>query len=560
MNLKSLLAAVCAAALCAGSAGTSAEPLASPWRFSGKNLSNTGKQNRTSGIDRENVRNLEVKWAVDLDGTIPATAAVENGAVYIPDSGGSLHRLDAATGATVWSSKVSDYTGIEGDFARVTPAIWRDILVIGNQAGRNNSARVEGMGGAQVVGVNKADGTLAWSTEVDAHPRAVITASPVVYRGVAYVGVASLEEDGDPACCTFVGSVVALDASNGNILWQTKTAPDGYYGNAVWASAPVVDRRRGRLYVVTGNNYLIPGDVLACVEDKLGEFDADDYTLGDRDRAMQAVRGCYAGDDFDKNWFNSVVALYLRDGSVAWTTKTLPFDAWTATCFFGEDLPGCQGGPDYDFGQGPMLYTARSLGRQLLAVGQKSGDFWGLEPDYGQVVWKSKIAPGSEFAGGLMWGAATDGRRIYTGANTAFSAGFPPGPPKPWTLQGGGNDGQTIRHGFWNAISAASGQIEWQVPDLSMAGDISRVTVTRGVVFAGSLGTPSQAGGAASDPTMVALNSRTGEVLWTFASGGSVISAPAIVDGVVYWGSGYEQFGAGTLNTTFYAFAPAEPD
>jgi outer membrane protein assembly factor BamB len=37
---------------------------------------------------------------------------------------------------------------------------------------------------------------------------------------------------------------------------------------------------------------------------------------------------------------------------------------------------------------------------------------------------------------------------------------------------------------------------------------------------------------------MYAMDARTGEILWSFDSGGSVIDGPAIADGVVYGGSG----------------------
>jgi len=66
------------------------------------------------------------------------------------------------------------------------------------------------------------------------------------------------------------GSVVALDAATGNIKWKTymiedsvyfqsdgKT-PSGYAGVAVWSGTPTVDRKRGLLYVTTGNNYSVP--------------------------------------------------------------------------------------------------------------------------------------------------------------------------------------------------------------------------------------------------------------------------------------------------------------
>jgi polyvinyl alcohol dehydrogenase (cytochrome) len=37
---------------------------------------------------------------------------------------------------------------------------------------------------------------------------------------------------------------------------------------------------------------------------------------------------------------------------------------------------------------------------------------------------------------------------------------------------------------------------------------------------------------------MFALDAKTGEVLWSFSSGGSVQAGAVVVDGTVYWGSG----------------------
>ncbi len=54
---------------------------------------------------------------------------------------------------------------------------------------------------------------------------------------------------------------------------------------------------------------------------------------------------------------------------------------------------------------------------------------------------------------------------------------------------------------------------------------------------------------------MYALHARTGAVLFSFASGGSVIDAPSIVNGTVYWGSGYRRLAGGTGNNKVYAFS-----
>ena len=110
-------------------------------------------------------------------------------------------------------------------------------------------------------------------TQVDTHPAAEITGSPVVFDGVVYIG-ASLSEEGlaaDPAypCCSFRGSVVALDVKTGAMLCNTFDMPDndgrpgGYNGGAVW-QPPAIDPERGTLFIGTGNNYTAPADVEAC--------------------------------------------------------------------------------------------------------------------------------------------------------------------------------------------------------------------------------------------------------------------------------------------------------
>jgi polyvinyl alcohol dehydrogenase (cytochrome) len=72
------------------------------------------------------------------------------------------------------------------------------------------------------------------------------------------------------------------------------------------------------------------------------------------------------------------------------------------------------------------------------------------------------------------------------------------------------------------------------------------VSVANGVVYAGTVDAVG---------TMYALDARTGQTLWTFASGGSVNSGAAIVNGTVYWGSGYGVQGIGmTPNNKLYAF------
>jgi polyvinyl alcohol dehydrogenase (cytochrome) len=102
-------------------------------------------------------------------------------------------------------------------------------------------------------------------------------------------------------------------------------------------------------------------------------------------------------------------------------------------------------------------------------------------------------------------------------------------------------------------MDPATGKILWQTPDPQGAVDAGFVSVANGVVYAGSMVTAGN--------NMYALDAATGKILWSFASGGTVTGGAAIVDGSVYWGSGY----CGTLclgsstpvlnNNKVYAFS-----
>jgi polyvinyl alcohol dehydrogenase (cytochrome) len=54
---------------------------------------------------------------------------------------------------------------------------------------------------------------------------------------------------------------------------------------------------------------------------------------------------------------------------------------------------------------------------------------------------------------------------------------------------------------------------------------------------------------------MFALDGQTGEILWRYAAGSSVNSGPSIVDGTVYWGSGYDRRLGGNGNNKLFAFS-----
>jgi len=78
--------------------------------------------------------------------------------------------------------------------------------------------------------------------------------------------------------------------------------------------------------------------------------------------------------------------------------------------------------------------------------------------------------------------------------------------------------------------------------------DLAPVSAANGVVYVASM--------AKSGNEFYALNGATGEILWAWPAGSSVNAGPAIVNGSVYWGSGYSRAGAveGSGNNMFFAF------
>jgi len=180
-------------------------------------------------------------------------------------------------------------------------------------------------------------GTQIWTVRADEHALTRITGAPVLYEGRLYVPVTSFEEGAATSarysCCTFRGSVTALDAGTGRTIWKTYTIADapartgtnatgtpslGPSGAGVW-SAPTIDPARNVLYVGTGNAYSSP---VAATTD-------------------------------------AVMAIALDTGRMLWAQQLLADDAWIPGCPAGSSAGNCPEkiGPDYDVGASPVLTT-----------------------------------------------------------------------------------------------------------------------------------------------------------------------------------------------------------
>jgi len=480
------------------------------WLIMGQNLSNTRSQPAERRIGPGNVHTLTARWSFTTGGDVSATPTVSDKTVYFPDWAGNLYAVGAEDGKLQWSHSVADYNGRPGSIVRVSPAIYGDELIVGD-----NLAVSAPHNGAHVFAVDRGSGRLRWITEVDSHLAAIITGSPVVSKGIVYVGVSSDEEalaaNNAYPCCTFRGSMVALNANTGALLWKTYVVPEnngatgGYSGNAIW-QPPAIDPAKGVIYVGTGNNYTVPQAVLDC----------------------QALGGQNCTDPRD--YFDSALALDAGTGTVRWSRQLQGFDVWTVACTSAPPGVNCPSpsSPDYDLGgSGPNLVG------NIVGFGQKSGIYWALNPANGAIVWSTIVGPGSTL-GGIEWGTATDGARIFAAITNRNHVSYKLQP-----------NGPTIDWGSWAALDVATGKIVWQIGDPTAGAlDMGSVSVANGVMYAASYTTG----------ILYAIEATTGRVLWQFASGGSVIDGPSVVNGMVFWGSGYSHIRGGTPNNKVFAF------
>ena len=501
-----------------------AETPPKPWASSGGNLEHTRAVLSEIGPDQLNpttVKQLKQKWMFETAGDVSATPTVEEGGLYVPDWGGMLWKLNPKTGAVIWSRRISDVTGNANSKTRSSPAIVGNAVIVGDLAT------------ARVMAFNKTTGDLLWLTRVESNPDAFASMSATVYNNIAYFGLASREESlVHPPTGGFRGSVVALNATTGAILWRFTTVPAGYTGGAV-VPAPVVDVKRRSLYIAVDNNYSIPNDVHDCVLE------------AGADKAEQIA--CMD----PLNFVDAVVALDLDTGALKWGRRFEGADTWTKQC---NEPGGCDQPPgaDNDFASSPNLFQVPGFTGvaddhggvskgTILGIGGKSGIYRAINPDNGGLFWAKMVGQG-----GIQWGSAIDldtHRNIYVAVkNDALRVNYITdfhGNKIRWT------------GGSWGQLDAFTGDINWQIPaygqDLVIpsrpASAPGPLTFNNYILFAG-----------ASSGWMTALSSRTGFILWKFQSGGTVMSSPAIFDDWVYWGTGYGRLG-GKAGNRLYAFS-----
>ena len=501
-------------AFCDAAPAPRADALAGPaWNGWGNGIANARFQSlEAAGLKANDLPRLKLKWAFGFPGATSAGTqpVVIGGRVYVATAEGDVYVLDAKTGCVHWTLEVE--AGIRSAITLEQRGDGQLVAYFGDQS-------------ANVYAVDASVGKVLWKVEVDEHPHAAITAAPQLFSGRLYVSVSSREEsqvgDARYPCCSFRGSVVALDAATGARIWKTYSVAQaavataknsigtqlyGPAGGAIW-NTPTIDTRRNVLYVGTGNNFAPPATELS----------------------------------------DSLVALDLNTGAVRWSRQVTENDIWNGSCRQPDrEAAVCpdKDAPDFDF-TGSALLVDVGNGRQLIVVGNKSGVIFGFDPDAaGTIVWQRRVAVGSS-SGGVFWGSATDGVNIYA-ANADFLADKP------------------AASGGMNAVALRTGSVVWNAPGAGCVNktpckpsQAAAVTLIAGAAFSGTM-----------DGRLRAYSTRDGKVLWEYdtardfvtvnglkANGGSMSnSGPAIVAGMLYVNSGYSHHGGILPGNVLLAF------
>jgi len=359
-----------------------------------------------------------------------------------------------------------------------------------------------------------------WYESLDNQVFAIVQSAITIVNDDAYIGLASKEETQNAAnpnyqCCVYRGSFVKFHLPTRTVVWRFYTVPDnygnssGYAGASVWSSQPPVDLKRRLVYFSTGNNFHVPDWVLKC---QLLQWNQTNNLM----LPVQVYPNPCMEDD---NYVDSIVAINIDTGKLAWSQRFTEYDVYITTCpTNGSQCPNPHG-PDYDFPQSPILINNNE--RDILVAGQKTGILWAMDPSDGTVLWNVTVGPDSK-TGGLMWGSAATQNTIYGAISNSGRLNY--------TLISGEN----ITWGSYNAINRSNGNILWQtsIPSQGLAkGPVSGVN---DVLFGAASNSPD------NKSHYYALDINTGSTLWNFTTSlasTNAYSGAAIVNGTVYWGS-----------------------
>ena len=375
-----------------------------------------------SSITVSNARALRQRWSINVRASLSDQPVVDAGVVYWGDWKGDMHAT-TVSGRPLWST----FLGTAPKPAACPYHLATLGIVSSPTVGITHGQHLVWVGGGagQVVALNASTGDIVWSTRLGTLPDHATWASPLLYNGSIYVGVASWND-----CPPASGGFFRLNANTGAIQAVSHLGQSSRcIGPGVWSSASV-DPTTNSVYLTTSNAVLRSNPSTTC---QVPEQDA---------------------------------VLKLNAATLA--TESV----W--------EVPESQQVSDSDFGASPMLFRATIAGvsRQLVGAANKNGIYYAFDRTdlAAGPVW-SYTAEAASLAQAA--GSSTD---ACVDVNTISSSAWA-GPGSPVMVAGLAQKGRSCI-GTLAALNASTGQAQWLTP---LQGSIEgAVTEVPGVVAVGA--------------------------------------------------------------------------
>jgi alcohol dehydrogenase (cytochrome c) len=473
-------------------------------------------------ITPANAKDLEIKWVFQMDSTekLESTPLVLDGVMYVTQPPNDIIALDAKTGRIFW---IYQYR-VAPDARVCCGRVNRGLGILGDTL-------FMGTIDAHLVAVDAKSGRLKWDTKIaTARDGYAVTMAPLVVKDKVIIGTAGGEQG-------IIGFIAAFSAATGKELWRFNTIPGpGEPGNETWGNDSW-KHGAGSLWTT-------------------GSYDPDlnltYWGIGNPGPDWNPSKR--PGDNL---YTCSAVALDADTGKLRWHFQFTPND-----------------GMDWDSAQVPVLVDMdwNGTSRKLMLWANRNGFFYVLDRTNGKFVrgapfvkqnWASGLDDngrpirvkntGSEPGGTLTYPNAQGGTNFfspsysprtglfYVGAwNDAFAVaqsypvdfvegrGYTGGSPSTkmpnirrppinyWTEQAG--------HGEIQAIDPRTGEKKWVLVQHDVT-DSGILTTDGDMLFSGN-----------REGYFMALDARTGEVLWRAMTSGQMSASPISyeVDGRQY--------------------------
>jgi alcohol dehydrogenase (cytochrome c) len=292
-------------------------------------------------INRDNVKNLKVAYAVPLGGGAGneftnATPLAEDGFLYVTDSWNVLYKIDARSGDVgriVWRMDPKQDRQMRSRGAALSGN-----LVITGAGGFGNSPRV--------IATDKETGKVVWETSFSDTPDVTFTAAPLAIKDKVIIGAAN----GDQGVRDWIAG---LDAATGKRVWLKYTVPaPGEPGSETWKDKNNAWQTGGGAVWVTGTYDPATNQTFWGTGNPVPMFDPT-YRPG------------------DNLYTNSAISYDPDTGKMNWYFQFTPGDMW-----------------DYDEVGTHILIDANISGqpRKLITHSARNGFLYTMERANGQTV------------------------------------------------------------------------------------------------------------------------------------------------------------------------------